>query len=136
MKRLHLVNKVSEDSYKRLGITKIKGEKNQYYSCCWKFKYEDAKQLIGGSIYFHTTKSDKSTFGGRVLDAQPMTMDGNPTEYYTPSEGDKDKTQNRVYFTFEFTDQHRGQMWRGKDNTRDWTSGIIDDEWQAEPESV
>lgn len=136
MKRLHLVNKVLEGSYKRMGITKIKGESNKYWTCCWRFNYTDAKKLIGGSIYFHPTKSDKSTFGGRVIDAQPMKINGIPTEYYTPLPGDKEKFQDRVYFTFEFDDQYRGQVWRGNDNDRSWTSGIIDDEWQAEPESV
>jgi len=126
MKSLHLINKVVEGSYKRMGINKIKGEKNKYYSCCWKFKLEDAKQLIGGSIYFHPTKNDVSTFGGRVLDVQPMKIDGVATEFYTPTEGDENKSQNRVYFTFEFSDEYRGQVWKGRDNTRDWTSGIID----------
>jgi len=126
MKSLHLINKVVEGSYKRMGINKIKGEKNKYYSCCWKFKLEDAKQLIGGSIYFHPTKNDVSTFGGRVLDVQPMKIDGVATEFYTPTEGDEDKTQDRVYFTFEFSDEYRGQVWRGADHDMSWTSGIID----------
>jgi len=136
MKRLHLVNKTLEDSYKRMGINKIKGEKNKYWSCCWKFKLEDAKKLIGGSIYFHPTKNELSTFGGQVIDVQPMKINGIATEYYTPTPGDENKPQDRVYFTFEFTNEHRGQVWRGKDNTRGWTGGIIDDVWQADLESV
>ena len=127
MKRLHLINLTLEDSYKKMGITKIKGEKNKYYSCCWKFKYDEAKELIGGNVYFHSTKKELSFFGGKVLDVQPMKINGIPTEFYCPLEGDENKSQDRVYFTIEATKEHKGQVWKGRDNTRDWTSGIIDE---------
>jgi len=127
MKSLHLINKVIEGSYKRMGINKIKGEKNNYYSCCWKFKLEDALELIGGSIYFHPTKKDVSSFGGKVLDVKPMKLNGIATEYYTPTVGDEDRSQDRVYFIFESSDEYRGKKWRGADHDMSWTSGIVDD---------
>ena len=125
MKILHLINKPTPDSIHAKGLTKVKDEKNSYISCCWDFKLEEAKTLIGGMIFFHDTKSEKSKFGGRVIDAQAIKLD-EETEFHKVDPNDKDKKQSRVMFKFEITPEGREQSWRGKDHSMSWTSGIID----------
>ena len=125
MKILHLINKPTPDSIYAKGLTKVKDEKNSYVSCCWDFDLEVAKTLIGGMIFFHDTKSEKSKLGGRVLDVQSIRLDED-TEYHKIDPDDKDKKQQRVMFKFEITPDGCNQRWRGKDHSMSWTSGIID----------
>tara|TARA_B100000586_G_C19980593_1_gene371807 strand:+ start:223 stop:606 length:384 start_codon:yes stop_codon:yes gene_type:complete len=125
MKILHLINKPTPDSIHAKGLTKVKDEKNSYVSCCWDFKLEKAKTLIGGMIFFHDTKSEKSKFGGRVIDVQSIKLD-EETEFHKVDPNDKDKKQSRVMFKFEMTPEGRELRWRGKDHSMSWTSGIID----------
>ena len=125
MKILHLINKPTEDSIHSKGMTKVKDEKNRYISCCWDFKLEEAKTLIGGMIFFHDTKSERSKLGGNVLDVQPVRLD-EETEFHKVNPEDQNKKQSRVMFKFEITPEGREQRWRGKDHSMSWTSGIID----------
>jgi hypothetical protein len=127
MKILHLINKPTPDSIYAKGLTKVKDEKNSYVSCCWDFDLEVAKTLIGGMIFFHDTKSEKSKLGGRVLDVQSIRLDED-TEYHKIDPDDKDKKQQRVMFKLEITPYGRNQRWRGKDHSMSWTSGIIESE--------
>ena len=125
MKILHLINKPTEDSIHSKGMTKVKDETNLYISCCWDFKLEEAKTLIGGMIFFHDTKSERSKLGGNVLDVQPVRLD-EETEFHKVDPDDISKRQTRVMFKFEIIPEGREQRWRGKDHSMSWTSGIID----------
>ena len=106
-------------------MTKVKDETNLYISCCWDFKLEEAKTLIGGMIFFHDTKSERSKLGGNVLDVQPVRLD-EETEFHKINLEDQNKKQSRVMFKFEITPEGREQRWRGKDHSMSWTSGILD----------
>lgn len=125
MKTLHLINKPTEDSIHAKGMTKVKDETNLYISCCWDFKLEEAKTLIGGMIFFHDTKSERSKLGGNILDVQAVRLD-EETEFHKVNPEDQNKKQSRVMFKFEITPEGREQIWRGKDHSMSWTSGIID----------
>jgi len=125
MKILHLINKPTPDSIHAKGLTKVKNETNSYISCCWDFKLEEAKMLIGGMIFFHDTKSDRSKLGGNVVDAQLVKLD-EETEFHKVDPDDKNRRQSRVMFKFEITPEGQEQKWRGKDHSMSWTSGIID----------
>jgi len=125
MKILHLINKPTEDSIHSKGMTKVKDETNRYISCCWDFKLEEAKTLIGGMIFFHDTKSERSKLGGNVVDVQAVRLD-EETEFHKVDPDDTSKKQKRVMFKFEITPEGREQIWRGKDHSMSWTSGIID----------
>ncbi len=125
MKILHLINKPTEDSIHAKGMTKVKDETNHYISCCWDFKLEEAKTLIGGMIFFHDTKSERSKLGGNVVDVQAVRLD-EETEFHKVNPEDQNKKQSRVMFKFEITPEGREQRWRGKDHSMSWTSGIID----------
>ena len=125
MKILHLINKPTPDSIHAKGLIKVKDETNRYISCCWDFKLEEAKTLIGGMIFFHDTKSERSKLGGNVVDVQPVRLD-EETEFHKVDPEDTSKRQTRVMFKFEITSEGREQRWRGKDHSMSWTSGIID----------
>ena len=125
MKILHLINKPTPDSIHAKGLIKVKDETNRYISCCWDFKLEEAKGLIGGMIFFHDTKSERSKLGGNVVDVQPVRLD-EETEFHKVDPEDENKRQSRVMFKFEITPEGREQRWRGKDHAMSWTSGIID----------
>ena len=125
MKILHLINKPTEDSIHAKGMTKVKDETNLYISCCWDFKLEEAKTLIGGMIFFHDAKSERSKLGGNVVDVQSVTHD-EETEFHKVNPEDQNKKQSRVMFKFEITPEGREQIWRGMDHSMSWTSGIIE----------
>jgi len=88
---------------------------------------EEAKTLIGGMIFFHDTKSERSKLGGHVVDVQSVKLD-EETEFHKVDPEDTSKRQTRVMFKFEITPEGREQRWRGKDHAMSWTSGIIDEE--------
>ena len=125
MKILHLINKTESGEMLPKGVSKSKEAGNIYISCCWDFKLEEAKTLIGGMIFFHDTKSERSKLGGNVLDVQPVRLD-EETEFHKVDPDDTSKRQTRVMFKFEITPEGREQIWRGKDHSMSWTSGIID----------
>jgi hypothetical protein len=125
VKILHLINKTQPLELLPKGVSKSKEDGNIYISCCWDFKLEEAKTLIGGMIFFHDTKSDRSKLGGNVVDVQSVKLD-EETEFHKVDPEDENKRQSRVMFKFEITPEGREQRWRGKDHAMSWTSGIID----------
>ena len=56
---------------------------------------------------------------------QPVRLD-EETEFHKVNPEDQNKKQSRVMFKFEITPEGREQIWRGKDHSMSWTSGIID----------
>ena len=46
-------------------------EGDQYGSCCWAISDDDANSLLGGWIYLHESKGDKSAFGGVITGVKP-----------------------------------------------------------------
>ena len=125
MKILHLINKTQPLELLPKGVSKSKEDGNIYISCCWDFKLEEAKTLIGGMIFLHDTKSERSKLGGHVVDVQSVKLD-EETEFHKADPEDTSKRQTRVMFKFEITSEGREQRWRGKDHSMSWTSGIID----------
>ena len=97
MKILHLICRTDPQTQRPLGISKIKDEQDTYMSCCWDFKLEDAKQLVGGMIFFHDTKAEDSKLGGLVLDALPVRLDQD-SEYNQAKPEDSEKRLDRVMF--------------------------------------
>ena len=77
----------------------------------WDISLEDADKLVGGHVYFHTTKNDKSYFGGVVTKYEVMEIDARRTK------------RIKIYLTA--TIEAKGQVWNGKDHGMAWYSGII-----------
>jgi len=105
MKNLHLINK--RDGVSLLNLTFDK-EAKRHKTGNWKFDMEEAQSLVGGKIFLHETKAEKSIIGGTVFSAEP-----------SPEEG-------RVIFTFESDSEGKNKKWSGPDHAMAWTSGIID----------
>ena len=87
-----------------------------YESGHWDLTPEEAKNLVGGMIYLHQTKTKLSYFGGRIDD-------------YRSVETENARSQ-RVVFIFTYRPEGKGAKWRGADHARAWTSGIIPDQPQ------
>ena len=65
---------------------------NVWESGCWKVDEGKAKQLVGGGIYFHKTRSEPSFYGGTILG------------YRVERDGED---QGRIIFKLEHSKSHR-----------------------------
>jgi len=84
----------------RLGIKGLGN--NKYSSEAWDISEEDARRLVGGKIYFHTTKSEKSYFGGHVDSFEVLTTEN------------AHERRIKLYLTAEI--ECKGVEWQGKDH--------------------
>ena len=127
MKVLHIIKKMDKETNRPLGLTQIQPKVNRYMSCCWDFDIEEMKELIGGMIFFHKTKTEPSYLGGKVLNVHPIKMDKDyDGPYYQPKLEDIDKRSDRMMFEFEITLDSRDVKWRGKDHTMSYVGGIVE----------
>ena len=127
MKVLHIIQKMDKETNRPLGLTQIQPKINKYMSCCWDFDIEEMKDLIGGMIFFHKSKTEKSYLGGKVLNVHPIKMDKDyDGPYYQPKLEDIDKRSDRMMFEFEITLDGREVGWRGKDYMMSYMGGIVD----------
>ena len=94
----------------RLGIKGLGN--NKYSSEAWDISDEDARQLVGGKVYFHTTKTEKSYFGGKVDSFEVLATDN------------AHERRIKLYLTAEL--DCKGVEWQGKDHMMSWYSGIIE----------
>jgi hypothetical protein len=83
-----------------------------YESGVWDCE-NDAPTLIGGMMYLHETKADKSYFGGRI-------------ESFSVVETDEAHS-HRVVFTVTSLREGKGVRWRGTAHAMAWTSGVVED---------
>jgi len=63
----------------------------------WIVTADEAQRLIGGTLYLHETKGERSYFGGRITGFRPIVTD--------------DKIKDRTIFTFEFFQQAKNVSW-------------------------
>lgn len=127
MKALHVICQRDKKTNKLRGITPIDAKANQYVSCCWDFDLEEMRGLIGGMIFFHAVKSERSLRGGVVYDVCSIDLDSpNIGDYYTPVEDLKGKKSPRMMFKFEITKNGSGVKWRGSKFGMAYQGGIVD----------
>ncbi len=79
----------------------------------WDMSEEQARSLIGGRIYLHSSKAKPSVFGGRVVDVRPVT----DTEV---------AREARVVFVLEPTKDDKGVKWRGRSDAMASYGGIVE----------
>ena len=113
MKKLHLICRRVPDGIGRYGLECIDRKMHTYVSGKWDFDLEEAKQLVGGMLFLHETKSEKSAFGGVITDVTTVIAEGV-------------RHQQRVEFTFTASKQGKGESWSGANHSMAWTSGIVD----------
>lgn len=86
-----------------------------YESGNWDLSSEDAARVVGGLIFLHETKAERSYFGGRI-------------EGFREIETDNARSRRVVFrFTSSVT-EGKGREWQGDDSPRAWTSGVVDGE--------
>jgi hypothetical protein len=83
-----------------------------YESGVWDVE-KDAAKLVGGMMYLHEKKADKSYFGGRI-------------ESYRVVETDNARSR-RVIFTVTSMREGKDVGWRGTAHGMAWTSGVVED---------
>ncbi len=79
----------------------------------WDLSADDAKRLVGGSLFLHETKSRPSYFGGTVLSWRV-------TEANEPYPG-------RIVFEVCSTASGKGAKWKGAAHAMAWSGGIVSD---------
>ena len=127
MKVLHIICKNDPNTNRPMGVTQIEPKVNRYMSCCWDLDIEEMKELIGGMIFFHNTKTTKSKLGGKVLKIHPIKMNKDYVgPYYDPKVEDFNKRSDRMMFEFEVTKDGREVDWRGKDYMMSYVGGILE----------
>ena len=118
MASIHIICKRTESDSKwrgRTGVYLIDREKHIYASGKWDIKIDDALKLVGGNLYLHETKQDKSAFGGEILEVREASLPHRARE-------------QRVEFIFQATLEHKDQVWRGASHAMAWNSGILADD--------
>ncbi len=105
----HFINR--REGSGREGLIRVEG--NRYGSCCWAISAEEAAGLIGGWIYLHQSKGDRSAFGGVVQAVEPADRLGTAR-------------QEGYIIYFETRREAREQAWRGAHHAMAWWSGLVD----------
>ncbi|RKG79903.1 hypothetical protein D7W79_09200 [Corallococcus exercitus] len=83
-----------------------------YDSGHWDFSPEEAAQLVGGTIYLHNTKAERSYFGGTVLSYEIVDV---PEKAHS----------QRIVFRIHSMVEAKNKEWQGANHVRAWTSGIL-----------
>jgi hypothetical protein len=78
----------------------------------WDFSTVEADQLVGGTIYLHESKGERSYFGGTV-------------EAYRLADVPEKAHSQRIVFRIRSTANAKNVSWRGANHVRAWTGGII-----------
>lgn len=129
---VHLINKIDPRNGGLAGLTRadeLTDDGNLWYTCCWDFKLDEAKKLVGGMIFLHREKKKPADKAGKVLKVWPIDLRDKSQERYFPhveSMGLEVSRPQRVRFLMEMIPVDREMRWRGQDHDRSWTSGIIE----------
>lgn len=94
-----------------LHVKKI--DETSYESGYWPVSEEYTNQLIGGMLFLHETKSERSYYGGTVKSFRKS--------------GPESPHPGRMIFIFQPTADARGQRWRGQDDPMSWVGGVVRD---------
>lgn len=113
MKKLHLICKRDEEGHSLKGLYRVDAEKHTWASGKWDIKPEEAKQLIGGKLFLHQSKTERSHFGGTVIGVNEVLAEDRARP-------------DRVEFEFTFEPDARGVLWDGADHAMASYGGIID----------
>lgn len=95
----------------------------EFTSGYWDISDQDAGALIGGWLYLHERKADPSYFGGPI---HGFVHTPRPDVAHT----------DRIGLRFRPSQFGKGQIWRGQDHIRAWTSGLIPADLKHETSDV
>ncbi len=111
MRAIHL--KCEHENGRPHGLDVADRATHRYRSCCWDITPEDAALLVGGWLYLHETKKERSYFGGRVLSFDHIRRD----DLAHP---------NRIAFLVEAKAEARGLRWRGASHVMAHCGGVVE----------
>lgn len=95
-----------------LNATGIKGlGDNHYTSEAWDIPVDDAEKILNGNVYFHTTKNEKSYFGGVVTKYEVIEIDASHSK--------------RIKIFLTSNKEAKGIAWDGKGHGMAWYSGLV-----------
>lgn len=115
MSSIHIICKKAEDGSEwigRRGVSCVDKVEHIYVSGKWDLDLEAAKILIGGDLYLHETKNDRSGFGGKIIEVRPAILETKARD-------------QRIEFVFKATKEHKGKAWKGANHAMAWNSGIL-----------
>ena len=104
---IHLINRRKGPTL--LGLDRWVEQADGFRSCCWQLSDEQAASLVGGWVYLHGSKAERSSFGGQILGF----------------EQGQDGSADRKAILFRAEASCRGQRWRGANHGMAYTSGIV-----------
>lgn len=107
-KAIHLINRREGSTH--IGLDRWKDQMHGFRSCCWQLNDDQAEALIGGWLYLHGSKAEKSSFGGQILGFE---------------QGDGNMADSKIIL-FRADAACRGQVWRGADHGMAYMGGVID----------
>jgi hypothetical protein len=81
----------------------------------WDLSVADAEALVGGWLYLHTAKSEKSYFGGPITGFEQIQVPGVARN-------------NRIVLKFHPAVAGKNAPWRSKDSSKAWTGGLVEAE--------
>ncbi|RKG85649.1 hypothetical protein D7V88_19535 [Corallococcus terminator] len=82
-----------------------------YESGNWDVSETEAKELIGGMIYLHETKSKRSYFGGKINSFRTLVIDA--------------PRPNRIVFRLTPLREGKGVEWKGAGHGMASKSGVV-----------
>ena len=95
-----------------LNGVKRDGATGNHRSGQWDISDDDARSLVGGWLYLHPTKADRSEFGGVIVGYEPVV--------------DKQLAHaERIVLLIEKRREGSGQRWRGKSHGMAYSSGLV-----------
>ena len=96
----HLICKIDKENITQSrNLHKDDNEKDIFLSGNWTIKLEEAKALIGGKLFLHREKDQKSYFGGDVIDITTTLVDNN----------------EKIIFKFKASEEvKKGRSWEGQ----------------------
>jgi hypothetical protein len=89
-------------------------EPGTWESGFWNVSKTDAASLVGGMLYLHQTKGDRSYFGGRISSFKEVQPEG--------------ASGTRVVFGFVFEERGREASWQGAKSGMAVKGGVVNEE--------
>lgn len=84
-----------------------------YESGNWPVSEAEASELVGGMIYLHETKAERSYFGGRINSFRAIVTD--------------DPNPFRIVFRLTALPEGKGASWKGAGHGMASKSGVVED---------
>jgi hypothetical protein len=97
----------------RINLTRG-AEAGTWESGFWDVSRADASTLVGGMLYLHQSKGERSYFGGRLTSFREVETE--------------QARSTRIVFAFTFDEKGRGSAWQGTKHGMAVKGGVVNEE--------